>query len=288
MENCMKQDRIRAGDIDFAYLECGEGPLVLFLHGFPDNALSWAGQLRYFADRGYRAVAPYMRGYGPTTAPADHNYEPSALAADVRNVLAALSPARPAAIVSMDWGGVATHSALALGLDNVAAAVIMNTAHPYTLPELRCDPEIVHRIFHFYFFLSETAVGATSDPSRMVRYLWRLWSPGLSDGAHVDSVIETLAQPGVMASALAYYRAYGLAGREGRIPVRESRVPVRSIFGSTDPTARYSDREAKAFVNGYERIILDGVGHFPHRERPGEVNDLLLGGVAPYLPARSM
>lgn len=91
---CMKQNRIRAGEIDFAYLECGEGPLVLFLHGFPDNALSWTEQLRYFADRGYRAIAPYMRGYGPTAAPADQNYAPSALAADVRNLLPCFRPAK--------------------------------------------------------------------------------------------------------------------------------------------------------------------------------------------------
>lgn len=50
--------------------------------------------------------------------------------------------------------------------------------------------------------------------------------------------------------------------------------------------ARYSDREAKAFMSRYERIILNGVGHFPHRERPGQVNDLLLVGVTPHLPAR--
>jgi pimeloyl-ACP methyl ester carboxylesterase len=62
---------VRANDLEFAYLELGTGPLALCLHGFPDSAHGWRHQLPALADAGYRAVAPWMRGYAPTAIPAD-------------------------------------------------------------------------------------------------------------------------------------------------------------------------------------------------------------------------
>ena len=58
--------RVRANGIDFAYLEQGEGPLVLLLHGFPDNARTWSHQMPRLAAAGFRVVAPFLRGYPPT------------------------------------------------------------------------------------------------------------------------------------------------------------------------------------------------------------------------------
>ena len=61
--------RIRANGLEFAYLEEGEGPLVLLLHGFPDTARTWSHQMPALAAAGYHAVAPYLRGYPPTEIP---------------------------------------------------------------------------------------------------------------------------------------------------------------------------------------------------------------------------
>src|SRR5881275_2183306 len=57
--------------ITLSYLSQGQGPLVVFMHGFPDLAISWRHQMQAVADAGYRAVAPDMRGYGDSAAPAD-------------------------------------------------------------------------------------------------------------------------------------------------------------------------------------------------------------------------
>jgi pimeloyl-ACP methyl ester carboxylesterase len=62
----IKSGSVRGNGIQFSYLEMGDGPLLLCLHGFPDHAYSFEEQLRYFAARGYRVVAPFMRGYPPT------------------------------------------------------------------------------------------------------------------------------------------------------------------------------------------------------------------------------
>ena len=60
---------VQANGIRFAYLEEGEGPLVLLLHGFPDTARSWDFLRPKLAEKGYRAVSPWLRGYAPTEIP---------------------------------------------------------------------------------------------------------------------------------------------------------------------------------------------------------------------------
>ena len=64
-------NHLRANGLNFAYLEKGGGPLVILLHGFPDNAHTWDQQITALADAGFRAVAPYLRGYYPTGIPHD-------------------------------------------------------------------------------------------------------------------------------------------------------------------------------------------------------------------------
>ena len=74
---------IVANGVEFAYLAAGEsGPLALCLHGFPDSAHSWRHLLPALADAGYRAVAPFQRGYAPTAVPADGRYQTGMLATD--------------------------------------------------------------------------------------------------------------------------------------------------------------------------------------------------------------
>ncbi|MEJ0047941.1 MAG: alpha/beta hydrolase [Rhodospirillales bacterium] len=63
------QGNVTANGVRFAFLEQGSGPLALCLHGFPDSAWSFAPLLAALADAGYRAVAPFMRGYAPTEIP---------------------------------------------------------------------------------------------------------------------------------------------------------------------------------------------------------------------------
>src|SRR3954452_16969968 len=80
---------VQANGLRFAYLEQGAGPLVMFLHGFPDNAWSYRKQLQVFADAGYRAVSPYLRGYAPTEIPADGKFDPATLGKDLEALIAA-------------------------------------------------------------------------------------------------------------------------------------------------------------------------------------------------------
>src|SRR3954469_11770079 len=70
----LKHGSVEANGLTFHYLEAGEGPLALCLHGFPDSPWSYRYLLPALAGAGFRAVAPYMRGYAPTSIPADGRF----------------------------------------------------------------------------------------------------------------------------------------------------------------------------------------------------------------------
>jgi pimeloyl-ACP methyl ester carboxylesterase len=67
MASPITSSTVTANSIDFTYFECGSGPLALCMHGFPDSAHTWRHLLPALADSGFHAVAPFMRGYAPTS-----------------------------------------------------------------------------------------------------------------------------------------------------------------------------------------------------------------------------
>lgn len=276
---------VQANGVRFAYLEQGRGPLVIFLHGFPDNAWSYRKQLQAFADAGYRAVSPFLRGYAPTEIPADGIFDPIALGKDLEALIAALSEDGQARVVGMDWGGTSTFQALATAASAIKAAVVMNTAHPITFSSIRRDPDIVRSIFHVYFFQligAESAVNIEGLP--FVDYLWKLWSPSFHNEEHLRSVKETLSSPGTMAAALRYYGGLTEAARMGRLPITDMQTPTLTIYGSNDPTAKYSVKEERLFKGPHRRVVLPDVGHFPHLEREAEVTGLIMDWFKTHAP----
>ena len=109
---------VSANGINFHYLEMGEGPLALCFHGFPDHAWSFRHLLPDLAQAGFRAVAPFMRGYAPTEPPADGRYQAVLLCKDVLALIGALGAER-AYLIGNDWGAGAVTGATILEPDKV-------------------------------------------------------------------------------------------------------------------------------------------------------------------------
>src|SRR5258707_7227973 len=104
---------VEANGIRLQVAEQGEGRLVLLCHGFPESWYSWRHQLRALAEAGFHAVAPDMRGYGQSEAPAEiERYTLLHLVGDMVALLDALG-ASTAVIAGHEWGApVAWHAAL--------------------------------------------------------------------------------------------------------------------------------------------------------------------------------
>src|SRR5438477_5087955 len=108
------EHRVNINDLNVAYLACGEeGPLALCLHGFPDSAWTWRLLLPELAAAGFRAVAPWLRGYAPTGLDAGGRYQNGASVTDVVALHDALAGDGDAVLIGHDWGArIATGAAV--------------------------------------------------------------------------------------------------------------------------------------------------------------------------------
>ena len=224
---------VEANGLVFGYLEAGSGPLALCLHGFPDSAHTWRHLLPRLADAGFRAVAPFMRGYAPTGVPADGAYQTGALAADANALHEALGGDGDAVIIGHDWGAAATYGAVGHAPERWRRAVAMAVPPLPALLTSFLAYEQLKRSFYMFLFqtpLAEAAVAA--DDMAFLDGLWADWSPGYDAGEDLGHVKDCLREPEHLAAAIGYYRAMFDASRHVAGVRRDRRRrPRRSASG---------------------------------------------------------
>jgi pimeloyl-ACP methyl ester carboxylesterase len=268
-----------------------DGPLALCLHGFPDSAWSWAPLLEALAVRGWRAVAPWMRGYAPTDVPADGLYQTAALARDAVALHDALGGDDRAVLIGHDWGAPAAYGAAIDAPDRWCACVGMAVPPGRALgTAFLGDLAQLKRSWYMFFFqhgLADAVVPAAD--LAFVDMLWRDWSPGFDGAAHAARAKEALRGDGRVAAALGYYRATLGAGRRdptlddlqrrmgGELPPQ----PLLYLHGREDGCVGVDVAlAARAELPPSARVeVVDGTGHFLQVERPDEVARLVLGHV---------
>jgi pimeloyl-ACP methyl ester carboxylesterase len=277
---------ITANGINFAYLTEGSGPLVLMLHGFPDNAHTWSHQMPALAAQGYRVVAPFLKGYAPTDAPAVSGYDKAALVDDISALVRQLSPDQPCHFVGQDWGAIIGYALLAAYPERFKSAVLMAVPHPAEVAKSLLIPKHLHRSFHWWFFqmkdLPEAAL--LHDDMAFIDYLWSYWTTeGFTDETHIRSVKSTLKQPGVLRASLAYYRAMFDTSKTDpthdsvrALMSRPIRVPTLALCGADDLRAELMHDQGAYFEAPYTFKLIDRAGHFLHREQPQAVTQQIL------------
>ena len=275
--------RVEVNGLAFHYLEAGRGPLVLCLHGFPDNAYTYSDLLPGLAEAGLRGVAPFMRGYAPTTASPDARYQSVLLAQDAIALRNALGGER-AFLVGHDWGAAATFGAVALAPDRFERIVTIAAAHPAAVRgNLTSSYERHKGIWHAYFFQMPFAeeVVAANDFAFLEQW-WRDASPEYDPSPVIERVKATFRKPGVVTAALDYYRhTFHPANRDPalqdlqrRISSAPTPVPTLAFHGTRDRPGRLEAFEGMddLFLKGLEKVVVPGAGHFLHLERPHDVN----------------
>ena len=156
-------------------------PVLLFLHGFPEGAFVWDALLAHFAqpeNGGYRCVAPWLRGFGPSSAPLDaKDYRPKHLVQDITALIAIESPGAPlACLVAHDWGGAVAWNTANQFPQHMQRLAIINSPHPGTfLRELQTNPAQQAASAYMNFLIRPDAESllAANDFQRMWRFLNR-------------------------------------------------------------------------------------------------------------------
>ena len=264
-------------------------PVLVFLHGFPEAAFVWDELLEYFSAR-YRCIAPNLRGYERSTAPADvEAYRAKHLVGDISSLIDVLGGGL-AALVAHDWGGAIAWGLAAQRPEAIGRLVIVNSPHPATfLRELRenpaqraasaymnflCRPDAEEllsandyaRLWPFF-----TNMGA-ADPGRIgggwltepVRERYReVWRAGLRGGCN-------------------YYRASPLRPPlTDEDPVLKIELPLAAVTSHAPTLVIWAEDDIAlpiALLDGLEAYVPDlrvvpvpGATHWIVHERPGLV-----------------
>jgi pimeloyl-ACP methyl ester carboxylesterase len=264
-----------------------DGEPLLLLHGWPDAPRGWSSVASRLHAHGWRTLAPALRGSGATRfreTTAIRDGRSVALLADAVELLDALALDR-IPIVGHDWGARVAYQLAALQPERVSAIVTLSL--PYQPRGAFEIPTFEQSRAFWYQWLMCIDAGAravAADRVAFARLQWDTWSPsGWFDDDEFRATAESFANPDWVAITLSAYRSRFLDD-EPRDPRYEPiarhlaeteaiAIPTLMIQGAEDRCDEPSQSagQEQLFTDGYRRVVLDGVGHFPHREAPDDV-----------------
>ena len=284
-----EQLRIDANGMSFSALAWGDpdAPLALLVHGYPDTAHTWRHLGPVLAEHGWRAVAPFTRGYGPTDLAKDDSYLVKDLATDLLALHDALGGDDRAVLIGHDWGAITVWEVSATAPGRFAKLVAMAVPptgvviKPFTRRKTLGLGARQSRLS--WYLLYNQIPGGERGLDRVIPKLWRDWSPGYDATQDVAHVFSALQAPGRRRAALRYYRNNLQRGIVPLVRV-EPRQPALYLHGAQDGCMQAEIIEA--FPNElppgsrYERI--EGVGHFMQLENPGLINGMVLDWIGSH------
>ena len=271
-------------EVRLHWVQAGEGPLMVLLHGFPEFWYGWRKQIPALAAAGYRVVAPDLRGYNRSDKPAGiRPYRVQSLVDDVAALIRHLGAER-AHVVAHDWGGIVAWWLAMVHPERIDRLAILNAPHPRAFSrEIRRNPRQMMASWYAGFFqlpaLPEAALRARDY--RMLRGIFRAESvrPGAFSGEDIRRYRNAAAQPGALTAMLNYYRA---AVRYPPPPTRTIPHPTLLIWGVRDQALTLELTEGlEPWVPNLRIERIPEASHWVASEYPDRVNALLTGFFGP-------
>jgi pimeloyl-ACP methyl ester carboxylesterase len=294
------QKSLQTAELEIAYLEAGPAdgqPIVLF-HGFPDCARSYSKIMGELADRGYKTFAPFLRGFAPTRLLDEATPrvgDMAALGQDALDFFDALALTN-AIVVGQDWGSSVAEILTFSRQSKVSKLVKLNWYGVYSMAESTKAHGFNYQAMRnsWYIWLLNTPLGepvTAFDAENFSRALWEQWSPSWEKeqlDAAFDDAKNAFQTPDFGKIVLNAYRS-GVSGLRGEKRHDELRSVIQQapaiscdaivLSGADDPveSAPWSaDAIQRYFTGGFCHKVVEGAGHFIHRQRPDDVIDAIV------------
>jgi epoxide hydrolase 4 len=269
---------LEANGLRLHYVTQGQGPLMLFLHGFPECWYSWRHQLEFFSSR-YTCVALDLRGYNDSDKPTGiEAYRLETLVEDVRGALSALGHDRMV-LVGHDWGGAIAWAFAYAYPELLQSLVVLNMPHPAKFANGLGHPLQLLRSWYIGAFqlplLPEWALAAGDYWA--IEHMLRGMAVQDNTFSNADlQVYKTAAaKPGALTAMVNYYRALPLSQ-----PWAQSwgtlEVPTLMIWGEDDiALGKELTYGTEAYVRDFRLRYLSQCSHWVQQEQPHQVNALM-------------
>jgi len=288
---------VRANVLEIGYHESGDadGFPVILLHGFPDDAHAYDGVMPALANAGFRALAVYLRGYGPTRfldPTGARTAEQAAIGQDVIDFADALRLPR-FAVAGFDWGGRAACIASALHPDRVRAAVLIGgyLIQNTVTPARAAAPEAVRRLWYQWYFNTDAGrAGLEQNRRGLCALMWREWSPTWRFSDEMFNLTaRSFDNPDFVDCVIHSYRHrnFNAPGEPRFLDIERQlanrpaiSVPAIVLHGGDDafgrPSAEITAAERATMPHLVDKRIVEGAGHFLPHEKPDAVASALL------------
>jgi pimeloyl-ACP methyl ester carboxylesterase len=252
--------------------------MAILLHGFPEGAESWSRQVSTLARAGVLAVAPDMRGYGMSDAPAGvEHYTMDSLVEDVAGIIKAFGRTE-AHVAGHDWGALVAWSFASVHPEMTKTLTVLSVGHPAAVLEAMSGEEQRKASDYIRLFVMEGKAEQvlSEDDFRRIR---AMFGEALPRSA-ADTFVRSLQRPGRLTAALNYYRANFVPSTEWRARAAGEKVsaPTVLLWGDQDPFLRrlQAEKTAEHVQGDYRLEVLEGAGHWLQFERPDEVGRTLV------------
>ncbi len=291
---------VSANSCRFHVTSMGEGPLVVFLHGFPGFWWTWRTCMAAVAKAGFRAVAIDLRGYCGSDHP-PRGYDIPTATHDVASVIRSLG-ARQAFVVGQGMGGLIAWAVAALQPEVVAGLCVMGSAHPERMRHAMMHDRAQLMASKYLFGFQRPWIPErqlVADNAAMVERLLHQWSADSSwlNRDTADTYRAAMQVSNTAHCSVEYFRwvLRSIPRPDGRrfvqrIGAASIASPVLHLHGAADRTVLPRTCEGSdAFVSGdYDWQLLPELGHLIHEESPKVVNGLLVNWLATHQPQSSV
>lgn len=283
---------VTANGLRLHCVAAGEGPLMLFLHGFPEFWYEWKEQLKEFG-KDFLAVAPDLPGYNLSDKPSGMEwYRGNVLVEDIRGLADHFRKGQKFILVGHDWGGALAWAFAIAHPEYLQKLVIVNAPHPAIFARLLASNSDQQSASQYMLMFrspgAEAMLSANNYAALVTAVLGDLLKSGAFHAADKDAYLKAWAQPGALTGGLNYYRAnhlgppvpaamapaIGASDNLAPDPAQMTvKVPTLVIWGEKDIALTTHNLEGlDRFVPDLTvKRIRDG-SHWVIHEKPAEVN----------------
>lgn len=277
----LRERMIETNGIALHVMESGpvDGPMVLFLHGFPEFWYAWRKQIGYFAERGYLVVAPDQRGYNLSDKPKGiAAYTVDELAKDAVGLMDAYGRDQ-IFLVGHDWGAAVSWWVSLKYPERIKRLVIMNVPHPVVFKRhLFGNQRQMEKSWYVFYFQLPGAVEAfasANDYQWPVTLLEKTSRPGAFTPEELEKYREAFKQPGAFSSMVNWYRA-ALQVPSERLPDYRVKMPILVLWGINDVAIVPEQADqSMAFCDNGRLVKFDKCSHWIEHEEAAAINPMI-------------